>query len=52
MAAAENCGACSVRTIMEETEFIAKLKSMVDYGNSHVLRTFKVKIEFDEGDLT
>jgi len=50
--AAENCSACSVKTVIEETEFVDKLQSMVDYGNSHVLHSFKVKIEFDEeGDI-
>jgi hypothetical protein len=50
---AENCESCSVRTIIEEAEFIGKLQSMADYGNLHILKSFKIKLEFDEeGGLT
>ena len=45
---AENCSPCSVRTIIEETEFVHELQSMVEYGNSHVLHSFKIRLQMED----
>ena len=47
-ATATSCDVCSVRTIIEEMEFIDKLQSMVEYGNSHVLHSFRVRLLMDD----
>jgi hypothetical protein len=36
---------------MEDTEFVDNLESLVKYGNSHVLHSFKVRIEFDQEEI-
>jgi hypothetical protein len=46
----ENCPACSVRRIIEETENIDKLAYQVEYLNAHILHSFKVRLVIDESE--
>ena len=44
----ENCDVCDVNKILEETAYLEKLQSEVEYGNAQVFRSFKIKIEMEE----
>lgn len=46
----EDCAACSVKTVVEETEYIDLVQSIIEYGNAHVLHSFKVRLLMDEGE--
>jgi hypothetical protein len=40
-----------VSTIIIETEFIDLLQTLVDYGNTHVLESFNVRLEMENTEL-
>ncbi len=47
-ATATSCNHCSVKTVIDETKFIDKLQSLVEYGNSHVLHSFKIRLQMED----
>jgi hypothetical protein len=47
----EDCHDCSFKTLMEETECMKELKSIVDYLNLRKFRSFQVSLKMDEESL-